>query len=63
MFQLTNYKYNINKDVVFNNINIHIIENKQVIISKENIPSIHYVIENKKLVNALENFEPTIKDK
>ena len=55
-FKNKNYSYKINNRVLFQNINIHIIENKQVIISKENIPSIHFIITNNKLVSAIENF-------
>lgn len=54
-FNKKNYKYIINNNQKFNNINIHIIEKKLVIISKENIPSIHFVINNKKLVGAIES--------
>ena len=52
-----NYSYILNKDVVFKNINIYIIKDKQVIISKENDPAIHFVIYNKKLINAIDNFK------
>lgn len=54
-FKNKNYKYIINNNIIFQNINIHIIENKQVIISKENLPSIQFIITNNKLVNAIEN--------
>ena len=49
-----NYKLIINNEQIFNNINIHIIKNKIVILSKENIPAIHFIIDNQKLVNSIE---------
>ena len=52
-----NYDYKINEKNVFKNINIHIIENKQVIISKTNLPIIHFVIHYPKLVNAIGKFK------
>ena len=41
------------KEYVFKNINIAIIEKQQVIISKENSPSIHFVIHHPKLIDAI----------
>ena len=52
-----NYSYIINNDIVFKNINISIIKDKQVIISKENNPTIHFVIHHKKLISAIYNFK------
>lgn len=52
-----NYDFKTNNTNIFKNINIHIIDNKQVIISKENAPSIHFVINHPKLVDAIKNFE------
>ncbi|MBQ6494729.1 MAG: helix-turn-helix transcriptional regulator [Bacilli bacterium] len=54
--QYKNYHYKIRNTNIFKNINIHIIKNKQVIISKENNPSIHFVIYHPKLINAIERF-------
>ena len=52
----TNYKCIINKNNIFKNINIYIISNKQVIITKINNPIIHFVIYYPKLINAIEKF-------
>ena len=52
-----NYDFKINNTNIFKNINIHIIDNKQAVISKENTPSIHFVIHHPKLINAISNFE------
>ena len=56
-FNNSNYSFKINKNSIFKNINISIIEGVQVIISKENQPSIHFVIHHPKLVEAIEKFE------
>lgn len=52
-----NYNYKFINNSVFKNINIHILKGKQVIISKENKPSIHFVIYHPKLVSAIEKFK------
>ncbi len=52
-----NYNYKIINNSVFKNINIHILKNKRVIISKENEPSIHFVIYHPKLISAIERFK------
>lgn len=57
-----NYNYIINKNNIFNNINIHIINNKEVTISKINNPVTHFVIHHPKLIHAIENFEVPIKE-
>ena len=44
----------------FKNINITILPNKYVILSKENAPSIHFVIYHPTLVNAIEKLEVPI---
>ena len=58
-----NYNYVIKNDSVFKNVNIKIIEGKQVIISKTNAPITHFVIYHPKLVNAIMNFRTIINEK
>ena len=58
-----NYSYKNNSKNIFNNINIYILENKQVIISKEKSPTIHFVIYHSTLVDAIAHFEvPIVED-
>lgn len=58
-----NYSYIFNNNHIFKNINITILLDKQVIISKENSPCIHFVIYNKKLIDAISNFKAPIIEK
>ena len=58
-----NYKLNIVDNKTFKNITITIIENSHVIISKNNNPVIHFVIRHPKLVSAISNFNPLVKDR
>ena len=51
-----NYTYKINNKNIFNNINIYITENKQVIISKTNNPITNFVIYHPMLITAIQNF-------
>lgn len=51
-----NYTYKVNKENIFNNINMYIIDNKQVIISKINNPITNFVIYHPLLINAIQNF-------
>lgn len=55
-FNDRNYSYSVNNSYIFRNINIHIIDKSQVIISKENTPSIHFVIHHPKLISSIERF-------
>ena len=57
-----NYILNISDYLTFNNISITIFDKKQVIISKEENPTIHFVIKHPKLVNAINNFNPLVKE-
>lgn len=58
-----NYDYRINNSRTFKNINIHIINNKQVIISKIKYPTIHLVIHHPTLINAIQKFQvPILED-
>lgn len=58
-----NYKLNIVDNKTFKNITITIIENSHVIISKNSDPVIHFVIRHPKLVSAISNFNPLVKDR
>ena len=57
-----NYTYKTNNRNVFNNINMYIIENKQVIISKINNPITNFVMYHPMLVNAIQNFAAPINE-
>ena len=57
-----NYNLKIKRDKTFKNINISIINNQYVIISKVLNPTIHFVINHPKLVNAINNFKPLVKE-
>lgn len=61
-YKNTNYQLIINKNKTFKNINISIYKNNFVIISKNANPIIHFVIKHPKLINAIENFNPIIKE-
>ena len=56
-----NYTYKINNQG-FKNINIHFTTDKNVIISKENIPSIHFLIYHPKLVEGVSDFSFILKE-
>ncbi len=56
----SNYKLNIKNNHTFKNIQILICEKNWVMVSKDNNPSIHFVIHHPKLRNAIENFIPPI---
>ena len=55
-----NFIYKNTSRNAFKNINITILPNKYVILSKENAPSIHFVIYHPTLVNAIEKLEVPI---
>ena len=57
-----NYTFKESNRSPFKNINLSIINGKCVIISKENAPSIHFVIYHPKLVDAIEKIETPLKD-
>lgn len=57
-----NYKIEYNNDRTFKNISLTILENNYVILSKNANPIIHFVIKHPKLVNAIENFKPPVKE-
>ncbi|MBQ8261954.1 MAG: helix-turn-helix transcriptional regulator [Lachnospiraceae bacterium] len=57
-----NYTIIQNKQYPFRNIQIHILDGKWVLISKNKAPAIHFVIFNPQLRNALENMSIPIRD-
>lgn len=60
--QEKNYELNYVNDKTFKNITITFIKNHYVIISKSSNSTIHFVIEHPKLIEAIENFSPIVKD-
>ena len=60
--KVNNYEINYVDNKTFKNITITFIKNHYVIISKSSNPTIHFVIEHSKLVEAIENFNPLIKE-
>ena len=60
--KINNYEINHINDQTFKNITITFIKDHYVIISKSSNPTIHFVIEHPKLVDAIENFNPLIKE-
>ena len=57
-----NYELNYIDNKTFKNITITFIKNHYIIISKSSNPTIHFVIEHPKLVEAIENFNPLIRE-
>ncbi len=57
-----NYKLNYINEKTFKNITITILKNNYVIISKSCNPTIHFIIEHPKLIEAIENFNPLVKE-
>ena len=60
--KINNYEIYYINNKTFKNITITFIKNHYVIISKNSNPTIHFVIEHPKLVKAIENFNPLIKE-
>ena len=60
--KVNNYEINYVDNKTFKNITITFIKNHYVIISKSSNPTIHFVIEHPKLVEAIENFNPLVKE-
>ena len=60
--KVNNYEINYVDNKTFKNITITFIKDHYVIISKSSNPTIHFVIEHPKLVDAIENFNPLIKE-
>ena len=63
-FSKKNHNYKLNKlaYLTFKNITVTIVNKKFVIISKEEKPTIHFIIRHPKLVNAISNFKPIVKE-
>lgn len=59
----SNYKLVLKPFNTFKNIDLFICKNNWIMISKTNSPSIHFVIQHPKLMNAIENFTPPIIEK
>ena len=57
-----NYKMNYIYDQTFKNITITTVKNNYIIISKNSNPTIHFIIEHPKLIDAIENFNPLVKE-
>ena len=57
-----NYKINYIYDQTFKNITITTVKNNYIIISKNSNPTIHFIIEHPKLIDAIENFNPLVKE-
>lgn len=57
-----NYSLQILPQTTFKNIDIIIHEGKWAMISKKTIPAIHFVIKEKRLLNAIENFSVPVID-
>ena len=53
----TNYTLKVTDITAFRNIQIQILENQYVVVSKAKAPVIHFVIKHPVMVNALQNFD------
>ena len=57
-----NYKLNYINEKTFKNITITILKNNYVLISKSCNPTIHFIIEHPKLIEAIKSFNPIVKE-
>ena len=57
-----NYSITFNEYKTFSNITITIVDNNYVIISKNENPNIHFIIRHQKLIDAIINFTPIVKE-
>ena len=57
-----NYLVINNEYKTFNNINISILKDKYVHLTKSGDPIIHFIIRHKKLMDAIDNFDPLVKE-
>lgn len=55
-----NYMIIVSHSQIFRNIQIQILEDKWVLISKSKTPVVHFLIRHPKMVNALQNFIPPV---
>lgn len=58
--QNKNFVLDLNTNPIFHNINYSIIGDKMVIVSKENTPTIHFVIYHNKMIKAFQRFVPKV---
>ena len=58
----SNYKLNKLSFLTFKNITVTILGKELVIISKEENPTIHFIIRHSKLINAISNFNPLVNE-
>ena len=61
-YKNNNYIVSINEYKTFNNINISILKDKYVHLTKSGDPIIHFIIRHKKLMDAIDNFDPLVKE-
>ena len=57
-----NYSITFNEYRTFSNITITIVDKNYVIISKNENPNIHFIIRHQKLIDAIINFTPIVKE-
>ena len=57
-----NYIITLNEYKTFSNITITIVDKNYVIISKNENPNIHFIIRHQKLIDAIINFTPIVKE-
>ena len=57
-----NYTITFSKSTTFKNISVTIVENNYVVISKNCNPVIHFIIRHPKLIAAIENFKPLVRE-
>lgn len=55
-----NYSVHVSDSQTFRNIQIRILEDRYVVISKNRAPAIHFVIRNRKMVDAIQSFAPVV---
>ena len=60
--KVSNYELNYMNEKTFKNITITQLKTHYVIISKNSNPTIHFVIKHPKLIDAIENFSPLVKE-
>ncbi|MBQ3666393.1 MAG: helix-turn-helix domain-containing protein [Lachnospiraceae bacterium] len=60
--QYSNLTLELDPIPAFRNLTYSIIDNKQVIVSKNKFPTIHFVIHHKRMVQAFKNFLPPLRD-
>ena len=62
-FKNKNYKASPNNYQTFKSINITVVKSNYVVITKNANPTIHFIIKHPKLIDAIANFEPIVKEK